>query len=144
MGNAMGHRRGEDPAVGPQDPILLTEVYGHSRVQPSVISNGLFTPCKCFRLLADTKETPGSRISRPWTLRSDVAVFTGQQEQEETGRRGGGPTAGRVRQGPLEKALELSKHVRSNCPISSFPGLFGFIFFSPSAYRPLVSFSILP
>lgn len=25
MGDAMGHRRGEDPAVGPQNPILITQ-----------------------------------------------------------------------------------------------------------------------
>lgn len=42
------------------------------------------------------KETPRSRISRPQTLMSDVAVFIGEQEQEETERRESGPMAGKV------------------------------------------------
>lgn len=54
---------------------------------------------------------------------SDIAVFTGSQEKKGIDCRSG-PTAG----GP--GSLELSKHVRSNCVIFSFPGLFGFTFFS--------------
>lgn len=143
VSDARGPCWGEDPAARLLDPFLLTQKCMRTpehNLQWSPV--GCPHPPSCFRLISDTKETPRSRISRPRTLGSDVAVFTGEQERKETGRRERGPTAEKFWQDPLEKALELSKQERSICSIFSLSGLFGFIFFSLSAYRDPWPFSL--
>lgn len=97
VSDVRGPSWGEDPAARLLDPFLLTQKCMRApehNLQCSPV--GCPHPLSCFRLLSDTKETPRSRISRPRTLGSDVAVFTGKQEREETGRRERGPTAEKV------------------------------------------------